>query len=158
MSGPPAPFAEEYGLELLARGYTVRSAVNELRQVERLSRWLEDGGLEARDLSGGQIEEFLAIQRRAGRVRSQSRPGLLCLLEVLQERGVAAELPAARPSPTQLLLLSFERYLLAERGLAAGTVAGYLAHTGRIIDGLPAGGLAQVSAAEVSQAVLRMSA
>jgi len=158
MSGPLAPFAEEYRLELLARGYTVRSAVNELRQVERLSRWLEVGGLEARDLSPGQIEEFLAVQRRAGRVRSQSRPGLLCLLGVLQERGVAAEPPAARPSPTQLLLLSFERYLLAERGLAAGTVTGYLAHAGRFLDGLPAGGLAQVSAAEVSQAVLRVSA
>ena len=158
MSGPLAPFAEEYRLELLARGYTVRSAVNELRQVGRLSRWLEVGGLEARDLSPGQIEEFLAVQRRAGRVRSQSRPGLLCLLGVLQERGVAAEPPAARPSPTQLLLLSFERYLLAERGLAAGTVTGYLAHAGRFLDGLPAGGLAQVSAAEVSQAVLRVSA
>ncbi len=158
MSGPLPPFAEEYRLELLARGYTVRSAVNELRQVERLSRWLEDGGLEAGDLSRGQIEEFLAVQRRAGRVRSQSRPGLLCLLGVLQERGVAAGPAAARPSPTQLLLLSFERYLLAERGLAAGTVTGYLAHAGHFLDGLPAGGLAQISAAEVSQAVLRVSA
>ena len=86
MSGPLAPFAEEYRLELMARGYTVRSAVNELRQVARLSRWLGNRGLGARDLSREQIEEFLAFQRRSGRLRSQSRPGLLCLLGVLQAR------------------------------------------------------------------------
>jgi hypothetical protein len=158
MSGPLAPFAEEYRLELMARGYTVRSAVNELRQVARLSRWLEDGGLGARDLSRKQIEEFLAFQRRSGRLRSQSRPGLLCLLGVLQARGVAVEPPAGAAFGERAAALSFERYLLAERGLAAGTVAGYLAHAGRFLDGLPAGGLPAISAAEVSQAVLRVSA
>ena len=118
MSGPLAPFAEEYRLELMARGYTVRSAVNELRQVARLSRWLEDRGRGARDLSREQIEEFLAFQRRSGRLRSQSRPGLLCLLGVLQARGVAVEPAAPLPSARELLLSSFERYLLVERGLA----------------------------------------
>ena len=158
MSGPLAPFAEEYRLELVARGYTVRSAVNELRQVARLSRWLGNCGLGARGLSREQIEEFLAFQRRSGRLRSQSRPGLLCLLGVLQARGVAVEPRAPLPSARELLLSSFERYLLVERGLAAGTVAGYLAHAGRFLAGLPAGGLPEISAAEVSQAVLRVSA
>ena len=141
MSGPLAPFAEEYRLEPVARGYTVRSAVNELRQVARLSRWLGNRGLGARDLSREQIEEFLAFQRRSGRLRSQSRPGLLCLLGVLQARGVAVVPPVPLPSARELLLSSFERYLLVERGLAAGTVAGYLAHAGRFLAGLPAGGL-----------------
>ena len=158
MSGPLAPFAEEYRLELMARGYTVRSAVNELRQVARLSRWLGNRGLGAGDLSREQIEEFLAFQRRSGRLRSQSRPGLLCLLGVLQARGVAVEPPAPPPSAEELLLSSFERYLLVERGLAGGTVAGYLAHAGWFLGGLPAGGLSEISAAEVSQAVLTVSA
>jgi hypothetical protein len=110
MPGPLAPFAERYRLELLARGYTAHSAVNESRQVACLSRWLEDRGQEARDVSGELIEEFLAWRRQAGRVRSQSRPGLLCLLEVLRSAGVAAE-PAARPvSAADALLASFERY------------------------------------------------
>lgn len=158
MSGPLAPFAEEYRLELMARGYTVRSAVNEVRQVAHLSCWLGNRGLGARDLSRGQIEEFLAFQRRSGRLRSQSRPGLLCLLGVLQARGVAAEPAVPLPSAGERLLSSFERYLLVERGLAAGTVAGYLAHAGCFLAGLPAGGLPEISAAEVSQAVLRVSA
>ncbi|MGH9252238.1 MAG: hypothetical protein ACRD0W_22385, partial [Acidimicrobiales bacterium] len=45
VTGPLAPFVETYHGELHRRGYTPRSAVNELRQVARLSRWLEDGGL-----------------------------------------------------------------------------------------------------------------
>ena len=157
MPGPLAPFAERYRLELLARGYTAHSAVNESRQVAWLSRWLEDRGQEARDVSGELIEEFLAWRRQAGHVRSQSRPGLLCLLEVLRSAGVAAE-PAARPvSATDALLASFERYLLAERGLAAGTVAGYLDQARRFLAGLTAG-LAEVTSAEVPAAVLRVSA
>jgi integrase/recombinase XerD len=158
MSGPLAPFAGEYRLGLMARGYTGRSAVNELRQVARLSRWLGNRGLGARDLSREQIGEFLAFQRRSGRLRSRSRPGLLCLLGVLQARGVAVEPAAPLPSAGELLLSSFERYLLVGRGLAAGTVAGYLAHAERFLAGLPAGGLLEISAAEVSQAVLRVSA
>ena len=71
--GPLAPFAERYRLELLARGYTARSAVNESRQVACLSRWLGDRGQGARDVSGELIEEFLAWRRQAGHVRSQSR-------------------------------------------------------------------------------------
>jgi integrase/recombinase XerD len=157
MPGPLAPFAERYRLELLARGYTAHSAVNESRQVAHLSRWLEDRGQEAGDVSGELIEEFLAWRRQAGHARSQSRPGLLCLLEVLRSAGVAAE-PAARPvSAAEVLLGSFERYLLAERGLAAGTAAGYLGQARRFLAGLT-GGLAEVTSAEVSAAVLRMSA
>ena len=49
----------------------------------------------------------------------------MCLLEVLHGLGVlAAEKPAPASSPMDLLLASFERYLVAERGLAAGTVVG----------------------------------
>jgi integrase/recombinase XerD len=158
MSGPLAPFAEQYRHELRTRGYTVRTAVNELRQVARLSRWLEDRGLGACDLSREEIEEFLAFQRRSGRLRSQSRPGLLCMLGLLQARGVTIEAPAPVPSAADLLLSSFERYLLTERGLAAGTVVGYLAHAGRFLAGLSSGGLSAISAAEVSQAVLTVSA
>lgn len=80
------------------------------------------------------------------------------MLGVLQARGVAVEPPAPLPSARELLLSSFERYLLVERGLAAGTVAGYLAHAERFLAGLPADGLSEISAAEVSQAVLRVSA
>jgi integrase/recombinase XerD len=54
------------------------------------------------------------------------------------------------------LLASFERYLLAERGLAVGTVRGYVTHASGFLDGLSSvGGLGGLSAGEVTGAVLR---
>lgn len=160
VSGSLAPFADAYGLALEQRGYTPLTAVNQLRQVARLSRWLDASGLSVSELDGERVEEFLVFQRAGGRDRgSWSRPGLLCLLDVLRGLGVLApEAPARAASPTEVLLAVFERHLLAERGLAAGTVRGYVSHARRFVDGLSSiGELAQVTAAAVTEAVLRES-
>jgi integrase/recombinase XerD len=160
MTGPVAPFAEAYRAELLGRGYKPLSAVNQLRQVARFSRWLEASGLGVAELSEVRVEEFLAWQRASGCDRhSLSRPGLRCLLDVLRGLGeLAAEEPAATSSPTDLLLVGFERYLLAERGLAAGTVVMYLASARRFVDRLSSDrGLAGLTAGDVTATVLRES-
>ena len=161
MTGPLAPFAVAYGLALKKRGYTPLTTVNQLRQVARLSRWLEGSGLTVAELTDERVDEFLAFQRAGGRHRaSWSRPGLLCLLDVLGGLGVLAAQESARAgSPTDVLLASFERYLLTERGLAVGTVRGYVRHARRFVGGLsPSGELARLTAAEVTQAVLHESA
>jgi integrase/recombinase XerD len=126
MTGPLAPFADAYSAELRERGYRPLSIVNELRQVGRLSRWLEAGGLSVADLSGGRVEEFLAWQRAGGRHRCQwSRPGLACLLEVLRGLGVlVAEDAVAAGSPVDLLLASFERSCLLSAGSRPAPPAG----------------------------------
>jgi len=157
MRGPLAPFAQEYKSELESRGYAPRTVVDHLYQVSRLGCWLDGHGLGAADLGEGRISEFLAFQRAAGRHRRHwSRPGLLCLLWVLRRIGVApAEEPAATPSAEDLLVASFERYLLAERGLAASTVRGYAAHARLFLGGLtPPGALAELTAEDVIAAVL----
>ena len=51
MTGPLTPFADPYALELNQRGYTALTVVNQLRQVGRLSHWLEERGLVAAELS-----------------------------------------------------------------------------------------------------------
>ncbi len=161
MTGPLAAFADAYAAELKERGYTPLTAVNELRQVGRLSRWLDAGGLGAADLSGERVEEFLVWQRAGGRHRAEwSRPGLICLLDVLRGLGVVTAGPPAPPSSaTDLLLASFERYLQTERGLATGTVGGYLAHARRFLDGLaPGRELAGLTVAEVTGAVFDRAA
>lgn len=157
LAGPLAPFAEAYSVELLERGYTPLTMVNQLRQVAGLSRWIEAGGVSVAELSNARVEEFLACRRAAGWLRlGMSRPGLLCLLDVLDGLGVLAGKPAvSRGSPIDLLLGSFERYLVSERGLAAGTIVGYLAHARWFVEGLGSGGLVGLSAAEVTGAVLR---
>lgn len=50
MMGPLAAFADAYATEVKERGYTPLTTVNELRQVGRLSRWLDAGGLGATEL------------------------------------------------------------------------------------------------------------
>ena len=76
MTGPLAPFAGVYELELRRRRYTPLTVVNQLRQVARLSHWLETNGLAVAELTGERVEEFLALQRASGRYRAQwSRPG-----------------------------------------------------------------------------------
>jgi integrase len=155
------PVVEAYRLELGNRGYTPRSVVNELRQVARLSLWLEDRGLVAADLSTGRVEEFLAFQRSLGSHRSQwSRPGLLCLLDVLSSSNVVmAEVPVPPASPVEVVLAEFERYLLSERALAPGTVVGYVSHARRFLGGIRASReLPDITAAQVTAAVLSESA
>ena len=157
VTGPLGPFAESYWSELRARGYTPLTTVNQLRQVARLSGWLQGRGLSAADLTGERVERFLVWQRAAGCPSSAvSRPALVCLLEVLGGLGVlAGELPAPAVSSIDLLLLSFERYLVSERGLAPGTIVGYVAHARWFVDGLGFGGVSDLSAGEVTRAVLR---
>jgi integrase/recombinase XerD len=160
VTGPVAPFVDAYRAELLERGYTPLSTVNELRQVARFSRWLDADGLTVAGVSVVRVEEFLAWQRASGCHRHMwSRPGLKCLLDVLRGLGVLAdEERAVADSPTDVLLARFERYLVAERGLAAGTVVLYLASARRFVEGLSSvPGLAGLAAGDVTAAVLRES-
>src|SRR5260370_34580172 len=95
MVGPLSPFAEAYRRELIGRGYTERTAVNQLRQVGRLSLWLKVSGLGLAELDRERVEEFLAWQRGEGGGPSQwVRPRLLCLLAAVGGLGLG---PAARP-------------------------------------------------------------
>jgi integrase/recombinase XerD len=159
MAGPLAPFADGYREELQRRGYTPRSMVSMLRQAARFSRWLGAGGLTVAEVSEPRVEEFLVWQRANWRHRhSWSRPGLRCLLDVLRGLGVLVEETAAPNSPTDALLARFERYLLAERGLAACTVALYSACVRRFVEGLPPNReIAGLVASDVTAAVLRES-
>jgi integrase/recombinase XerD len=81
-----------------------------------------------------------------------------CLLDVLRGLGVLAAEGVAPDSPTDVLLARFERYLLVERRLAAGTVALYLACVRRFVEGLARDrGIAGLVAGDVTAAVLRES-
>ena len=159
VKGPVGPFADAYRARLEERRYSRLSAVNLQRQVAQLSRWLAAEGLGVEQLSEARIEAFLAAQRASGRNRSSlSRPGLLCLVELLRELGVVSVRVRPAPSPTEGLMDSFEHYLLAERGLAASTVRGYVDRASRFVAVLGPGGLGLLSPAEVTAAVLRESA
>src|SRR5258707_7268765 len=140
VTGPLAPFAEDYRRELRERGYTERSAVNQLRQAARFSCWLQASQLSVPELSADRVEVFPGWQRAVGRHRSQwSRPGLVCLLDVLRELGVlAAGEPVRATSPAEVLPRRVRRYLAAARGLVAGAVRGDQGHARRLRRVVPA--------------------
>jgi len=153
--GPLAPFADAYREELKQRCYTRLSAVNLQRQMAGLSCWLEAEGVGVERLDEACVELFLSSELAGGRHRSSvSRPGLRCLLEVLREVGVVPAAVEPTLLPTEALLGSFRRYLLSERGLAAGTVRGYVDRAARFMSGRAPGDLSQMTAAEVTAAVL----
>lgn len=159
VTGPLAPFADQYRERLEERRYTRLSAVNLERGVARMSRWLQAEGLGVEQLSEARIETFVTLQRASGGGRFWlSRPGLLCLLELLRELGVVAAAVSPTRSPAEAFMDSFESYLLSERGLSLGTVRGYVAHATRFMAGLAPGGLRRLTSAEVTAAVLGQSA
>jgi integrase/recombinase XerD len=154
--GPLAGYATEFRSALLAAGYTPLSAVNQLRLMVHLSRWLDVRGLTAADLSEHRVEEYLAARREAGYRGLFTRRALAPVLDFLAAQGArpVAELVVSS-TPARTLLASFERYLVAERGLAASTVAAYVVRVGRFIaEYAPNGDMSVVSAADVTRAVL----
>jgi integrase/recombinase XerD len=160
VTGPLAPFADAYRAELRARGYTALTTVNELRQMARLSRWLEAGGLTAGDLSSERVEKFLAVQRAAGRRGSCSWLALTCLLDVLGGLGVltARDLVPVG-SADDGLLAAFERYLVGERGLGAATAVHYVIEARRFLGALAGSDrLAGLIAGDVTVIVVRETA
>lgn len=159
ISGPLAPFSDAYRGELERRGYTPWSVVDELRQVARLSCWLETHGLSVASLRRAQIEQFVVEYRGQGHHPRCSVRGLLTLLDVLCALGVLEpERPASPITPIDVLLASFEEYLLAERSLAASTAANYVAGARRFLNGLSGQvALAAATAGDVTEAVLRES-
>jgi hypothetical protein len=99
----------------------------QLRLMAHLSGWLAREGLDAAALTAGAVEEFLVFRRAAGHTTLRSPRALEPLLRYLRELGV--ELPApvvVMATPVDELLERYRRFLLGERGLAAGTVRGYV--------------------------------
>ncbi len=160
-SGPLAPFADPYRVRLRASGYSARSVTSALRDMERLSQWLEGRRLSAADLSKERLEEFLAeLPRRRGGGRVCSRQALSQVLEVLCQGRAAGGRGDNEPAPlSEALLTSFEQFLLQERAVALSTAPVYVAGARRFLQWCaPGGELGTLTASDVTGAVLRASA
>lgn len=129
--GPLAAYAGGFWEELLGCGYAARSAQTHLVLMAQLSRWLDEEGLDAAGLSTARVDGFLCANRAKGHRFPRSLEGMAPLLSYL--RGVRAAPPPAVPVLTagEELLERFRDYLVRERGLAPGTVAGYV-HAGAL--------------------------
>lgn len=153
--GPLAPFASAFREALSAAGYTPLSAVNQLRLMTHLSRWLDARGLAAADLTDERVEQYLAERCAAGYTGLISRRAMDPILNVLTASGVRPASEQAPPDPgAPALLTAFDRYLHAERGLAASTTTAYVARAARFLADHAAGEVCELTSADVTSAVL----
>jgi integrase/recombinase XerD len=131
VTGVLAPHAGAFREELSALGYTPRSAEAHLVLMKRLSAWLDATGVGPAALTPECVEDFLAANRAHGPRFPKSARGAEPLVGFLRRRGVVPEAPAVVLAGVDELVERFSLYLVAERGLGAGTVQGYL-HTARL--------------------------
>src|SRR6266496_4740856 len=127
VSGPLEAYASGFAAELARVGYTRNTVACQLRLMSHVSSWLAGKGLDAASLTAPVVEEFFAARRAAGHMTLRSSRALDPLLAHLRELGVVQ--PAGvvvTATPAEELLERYRRYLLVERGLAAGTVRGYV--------------------------------
>ena len=124
VTGPLQQYAAGFVAELARLGYTGNSASGQMLVMGHLSRWLAVVGLDVAGLTPQVAERFLAARRRAGYVLYLSPKALVPLLGYLRRVGAAPQAaPPVPAGPVEVLLDRYRRYLLAERGLTAGTAA-----------------------------------
>ena len=160
--GPLAGMADGFRARLAEEGFSPGGVRRHLRLMADLSEWLGDCGLGPAALTGAVAREFGDARRREGRDMWSLR-GLAPLLGFLRDCA-AAPAPEGRPagvpvSPAGVLLAAFERYLVTERGLTAGSARVYSAAARVFAEHacLPGGGVRPVTAAQVTGFVMAES-
>jgi site-specific recombinase XerD len=126
--GPLVEYAPGYAEELSRQGYAHLSALNQVRFLAHLSRWLVAQGVVPSELTHARLVEFLAARRQAGYTCWLSERGLAPLVGYLV--GVGAMPAPERPgkeSCVDRLLEAYGDYLVVERGVTKTTVASYRA-------------------------------
>jgi site-specific recombinase XerC len=157
-SGPLEPYAGGFAEALGRQGYAPSSAVEQLKLVAHLSRWMAAEGVRPARLTPERVAQFVAARRAAGYRHFLSPRGLRPLLGYLEELGVAAEPALQVPhSPAEVVLAGYHAYLVGERSLAAGTVRYYERVARLFLCVVPGGegpGIGGLTTADVSRFVL----
>jgi integrase/recombinase XerD len=158
MDGPLAPHMAGFRRELERVGYKPHAVCDQLRLMAHASRWLADRRLDVDALTPALVEEFLAHRRAEGYTLWLSTKAMVPMLGYLRGIGAApTPAPVGPATEAEQLQEDYRAYLVQERGLAAGTIAGYL-HVARLfvaaraVDGELH--LDRLSAAEVIEFVL----
>jgi integrase/recombinase XerD len=123
---PLGSYAGGFCAELIDRGWAPSSALQQMKLMACLSRWMAAQRVAVGELSPARAEQFVAWRCATGYRHFRSSRGLVPLLGYLRGLGVAPEpvVPAA-DGPVDLLVGRYRAYLVGERGLAAGTVRYY---------------------------------
>ena len=122
--GPLAGVAEGFTEVLWGRGYSPRTVDAHMRMLRDLSGWLEDRGIAL-----AAVDDDFETYRSQSHTRTRtlrSPRGLVPLLVFLRDQGVIAPSPPkALAVGPERLLVEFEEYLFAVRGLSGATARSY---------------------------------
>ncbi|HEY7961199.1 MAG TPA: tyrosine-type recombinase/integrase [Solirubrobacteraceae bacterium] len=125
--GPLQEFGAGFVGELECLGYSPVGATLQVRLMARVSGWMQAEGLVAGGLSDDVVERFLEAHRAAGHRDYVTTRAVAPLLAYLRGLGVVPAASPFRPSTRAGVLGErFRAYLSIERGLAKGTVTGYV--------------------------------
>src|SRR3954469_2565556 len=160
VSGPLAAHRSGFIAELERAGYSEQVAAEHLRLLNQLSLQLAGDGVGG-EVAPSAFARLAAARRAAGYRQRCTERALIPLTVYLRPVGVAVAPVAPPASSLERLLDRYRRYLVAERGLADGTVERCL-RTARRFLGAHAGeggdvDLARLTSADISAYVLAQS-
>lgn len=163
VTGPLGPYASGFRVELARQGYAPDSMAQRIQLVACLSRWMAAEKAAVSELSPKLVERFAAWRRAAGYGHFRSPQGLASLLAYLRALRAAPEPEVSRADgPIDVLVERYRTYLLAERGLAVGTMRYYERFARLFLAQISAQGrgldLARLTAGEVGRFVLEQGA
>jgi hypothetical protein len=125
--GPLQEFGAGFVGELERLGYSPVGATLQVRLMARVSGWMQAEGLVPGGLSDDVVERFLEARCAAGHRDYVTTRAVAPLLACLRDLGVVPAASPFRPSTrAEVLGERFRAYLSVERGLAKGTVTGYV--------------------------------
>ena len=161
MRGPLAPYGPGFHGELVDQGYAGSSAGRQVGLMSQVSEWMLETGLRPCELTPEAVDRFLALRRAQGRKRGISPAATAPLMCYLRRLSAAPEPAPSAPASAGLdrVLGEYRTYLVKERGLAPGTIRGYLRVARWFLSEQSAAGedwtLREPTAAEVSAFVVR---
>jgi len=133
--GVLAPFAPGFTAWLVETGYAPHGAIKQLHLFAHLSRWLDREGLAPADLDAEAVSRFFADRRVSGQTKYLSARSGEPILAYL--RGIGVVPPASRPGPrgpVEELLVSYERFMVLERGVLSASAHGYAVNVRPFLD------------------------
>ena len=119
--GPLAPHIDGYLAQVKEQGYAVGSIYEQVCALKMFGRWLKRTDRGVQDLNESATREFLC-HLEPGYPKNAAPTTLQRLLAMLRRIGIIPEAQAARSSPSEQLLCTYERFLLEERNLVPQSV------------------------------------
>ena len=121
--GPLSLHINSYLTMVRNQGYARGSICEQVCALKRLGRWLQQTGRGVQDLNEALMHHFCQRVLKGRYPKNAGAATLRRLLVLLRNLGVTPAAPVARPTPVEQVTCKYERFLSAERNLAAQTVA-----------------------------------